>query len=111
MFAQPGCLFRCLHAFRDGGHIEPSGQHQHGIKHRRGDGFCPNGVNETPVNFDVVHGEVLKIDQRAVAGTEIINRYLKPFVVQPFEQIVGFTVIEHVALGNFQHQLEVIRRE
>ena len=111
MFAQPGRLFRRLYPFGDGRHIQSSCQRQNGIQHRRRHGLGTDRINKTTVDFEVVHGEMLKVNQRAVAGTKIINGDFKPFVMQPFEKGVGFPMVEHIALGNFQHDLEVIRRQ
>ena len=81
MFAQPGGLFRRFHPFGDGRHIQSSCQRQDGIQHRRRHGLSANCINKAAVDLEVVHGEMLKINQRAVAGAKIINGYLKPFVV------------------------------
>ncbi|MNN96781.1 hypothetical protein D3C81_2158230 [compost metagenome] len=85
MLAQPGGLLRRFDTFSNGDHVQPSGERQHGIQHRRRDRFRTNGVHKTAIDFQVIHREPLQINQRAVAGTKIIYRDFKAFMMQPFE--------------------------
>ncbi|MNY64211.1 hypothetical protein D3C86_2012850 [compost metagenome] len=81
MFTQPGGLFWRFNTFRHRGHVEPPRQRQHGVEHRGRDRFRSNGVHKAAIDFKIIHRKTFQINQRAVACPEIVDGYLKPFVL------------------------------
>ena len=75
---------------------------------RGSDRFRTDGVDKSTVNFQIIERKTLKIDKRAVPGAEVINSNFYADRVQPGEELCGFLLFQHIALGNFQHNLEMV---
>lgn len=110
-FLQELHLLGGFHAFGHRQHFQLFRQRNHRIQHRRGDRVLADGVDEAAINLQVIHGETLKIDQRAVAGAKIVHRDLDALFMQPVELRQRALFFHHAAFGDFKHQRKVIARQ
>lgn len=111
VFLQELHLLGGFDAFGHRQHFQLFRQRDHRIQHRRGDRVLADGVDEATVDLQVIHGEALKIDQRAVPGAKIVYRDLDALFVQPVKLRQRALFFHHAALGDFKHQREVIARQ
>ena len=83
---------------------------EHRVQHRRVQGLRPDALHEAAIDLDIVEGVFFQIDQRAVAGTEIVYRNLNIVLMQPGENLSGIFIAHHGAFGHFKHVAEMVIR-
>ena len=96
--------------------VEPAGeavaQIDHVVDYVLGEGLGADTTNEGLIDLEVVHMELLQIDQAGVAGAEIIHGQLDPHLVQRLEQREGMGIRhQQLPLGQLQHQRHLARCE
>ncbi|MNJ36118.1 hypothetical protein D3C77_308910 [compost metagenome] len=87
-------------------------QIDHVVDYVLGEGLGTDTTNEGLIDLEVVHMELLQIDQAGVAGAEIIHGQLDPHLVQCLEQREGMGIRhQQLPLGQLQHQRHLARCE